>query len=145
MISRTAEYAVRAMVALQQHGPDTYLRAHQLSELTGIPANYLSKVMHTLVRAGLAGSTRGRHGGFRLARTGGRITAYEIVDPFDLLSAKRRCLLGNAECSDRTACTAHDRWDRIWSGYEDFLRSTTLEQLSSLPPSKTDRRKKAAR
>jgi len=145
MMSRTAEYAVRAMVVLQQHGPDLHLRAEQVSELTGIPTNYLSKVLHTLGRAGLADSSKGRHGGFRLARPAGEITAFDIVDSFDQLCSKRRCLLGNPECSHKTACTAHDRWDRVWTGYEDFLKSTTLEELASPPVVKRGRQQERSR
>lgn len=131
------------MVALQQHAEGGYLRADQVSALTGIPANYLSKVLHALARAGLAESTKGRHGGYRLRRPGGAIAMYEIVDQFDLLHSKRRCILGNAECNNRTACAAHERWDTVWSAYEQFLRSTTLEELASAPSRKKRKRRKA--
>lgn len=143
MISRTAEYAVRAMVVLQQHAGENYLRAEQVSELTGIPTNYLSKVLHTLARAGLADSTKGRHGGYRLRRPGATINMHDIVDQFDLLHTKRRCILGNSECSNRSACAAHERWDTVWSAYEQFLKSTTLEELAARPSRTRRKRRKA--
>ena len=134
MISLTAEYAVRAMVALKQHGVEDPLRAEQIAELTGIPANYLAKILHALARAGLVTSARGRRGGFGLARRARPITAYEIVDQFDFLSTKRRCFLGKTECSKRTACPAHDQWDRVWMVYEKFLKSQTVDKLATLSP-----------
>ena len=131
MLSLTAEYAVRAMVALCQHGSETHLQAKRVAELTGIPTNYLSKVLHILARSGLVASVRGRNGGFRLERPAREISAFDIVDQFDLISGQRRCFLGNPTCSQETACATHDRWEHVWSVYEQFLRSATLERLAS--------------
>jgi Rrf2 family protein len=145
MISRTAEYAVRAMVALKMHGAQSRLRAEQVSDLTGIPTNYLSKILHALARAGLVTGQRGRHGGFALAERRRPITAFDIVDQFDQISSRRRCLLGNAECSARTACTAHSEWDAVWTTYEQFLRSQTVDRLASPPSRARPQRKTKSR
>jgi Rrf2 family nitric oxide-sensitive transcriptional repressor len=62
LISQTAEYALRSVVALGRHaeGP---LTTQQISEETRIPAGYLSKVLQGLSRAGLVNARRGLHGG----------------------------------------------------------------------------------
>ncbi|MEW5702545.1 MAG: Rrf2 family transcriptional regulator [Candidatus Zixiibacteriota bacterium] len=132
MFSRTAEYAVRAMAALQQYH-DALIGAAALSQSTGIPANYLSKIMHALGRAGLVDSTRGPGGGFRLSKPADRVTAYEIVRLFDDLVGQRRCFLGNKTCSATHACAAHHDWSRVWDNYESFLKKMTLERLAPPP------------
>jgi Rrf2 family iron-sulfur cluster assembly transcriptional regulator len=134
MISHTAEYAIRAMAALNQLSDGGLVGAGALSRSSGVPANYLSKIMHTLGRAGLVDSVRGPGGGFRLARPANRLTAYEIVALFDDLDGKRRCFLGNKLCSDDHACAAHAMWLGVWDKYETFLRRMTLEKLE--PPLK---------
>jgi Rrf2 family protein len=131
MISRTAEYALRALTAL--HGDSgQVVGAGVLSKTSGVPANYLSKIMHLLGRAGLVTGARGPGGGFRLSRPASEISAYEIVRVFDDLEGQRRCFLGNKVCSGATACAAHDSWSRVWDSYEKFLRGMTLESLT--PP-----------
>jgi len=130
MISKTAEYALRAMVALKNRPAGDRVLNRDLSAITRIPQNYLSKIMHTLGRAGLVVSERGPGGGFRLPSKSGEITAYQIVALFEDLDGNRRCLLGKATCRDATGCPAHQAWKAVRESYECFLRDTTLETLS---------------
>lgn len=131
MISRTAEYAIRAMVALRSHGAGAPMLAREISKQTGIPQNYLSKIMHSLGRAGLVSSVRGPGGGFQLRTPSQRVTTYEIVALFEDLGNRRRCFLGKDICSDEHSCSAHDQWKRVWAVYEEFLQKTTLTTLVS--------------
>ena len=130
MISKTAEYALRAMVALRGQGPREKVLNRDLSALTKIPQNYLSKIMHALGRAGLVVSERGPNGGFRLRRNAGAITAFQIVSLFEDLDSHRRCLLGEEDCSDSTACPAREGWKDVRDAYERYLKETTLDILS---------------
>lgn len=129
MISRTAEYALRAMVALRNQGPQGRVLNRDLSKLTKIPQNYLSKIMHALARSGLVVSERGPNGGFRLRRNAGSITAYQIVALFEDLDDHKRCLLGEKSCRDSTACPAHEGWKVVRETYERYLKETTLDVL----------------
>jgi Rrf2 family protein len=134
------------MVTLRNKGAETPLLAREIAQETGIPTNYLSKVLHSLSRAGLVSSTRGRNGGFRLARPAPEITVFDIVNVFDLLSGQRRCFLGNKTCSQETACVAHNQWDHVWTVYEQFLKTTSLDRLEHTEPVKpVGRRKKEPR
>ena len=131
MISRTAEYAIRAMVALRSHAAGAPMLAREISRQTGIPQNYLSKIMHSLGRAGLVSSVRGPGGGFQLRKPSKRVTAYEIVALFEDVGSRRRCFLGKDTCSDEHSCSAHEMWKRVWAVYEDFLQKTTLTTLAA--------------
>lgn len=132
MISRTAEYAIRAMASLNQLSDGGLVGAGALSKASGVPSNYLSKIMHTLGRAGFVASVRGPGGGFRIAKSVRQMTAYDVVQLFDDLEGKRRCFLGNKTCSAATACAAHDMWSGVWEKYEQFLHKMTLDRLG--PP-----------
>ena len=61
MISRTAEYALRAVVVLGS-SPGGPLTTHQIAEQTRVPSGYLSKVLQALGRAGLVEAERGLRG-----------------------------------------------------------------------------------
>jgi Rrf2 family protein len=58
-------------------------RARQISQTTGIPIEYLRKVLQRLTRARLVDSERGRGGGFKLARDPSKITLLHIVEAIE--------------------------------------------------------------
>lgn len=138
MLSQTAEYALRAALQLAQQPQGEPLRAAELASRLRLPANYLSKTLHGLARAGVLRSARGKGGGFQLARGASRIRLAEVIEPFDQLDGPRECLLGRPECSDRAPCSAHWRWQAARQEAVRFYRATSLADLLREEPS--DRR-----
>lgn len=129
MLSQTAEYALRAVLALAAQPEGVALGAGRLAGMLKIPQNYLSKTLHQLARAGVLESSRGKLGGFQLARPASRITLLEVVALFDDLTGRRICLLGRPVCSDQTPCAAHRRWKAVTEQTATFFRETTLADL----------------
>lgn len=129
MLSHTAEYALRAVLYLADHHPDHLVGADELAQVLGVPRNYLSKTLHRLVHEGILDSARGKGGGFRLARDPRRLTLLQVVEPFDAISAERRCLLGRPTCDDRRPCPAHHRWKSVSTRVAEFFRKTTVAEL----------------
>ena len=140
MLSQTAEYALRAVVLLAERAPGSTARVGELADALHIPQNYLSKTLHTLTRAGVLVSARGKGGGFALARPATTITLLEIVDPFDRMGTRSACLMGQGECSEAHACPAHHTWKEVSRRVQGFFSQTTLAQLAetrSLKPGAT--------
>lgn len=130
VLSQTAEYALRTVLHLAARPQESGLaRVGELASTLGIPQNYLSKTLHLLAREGILTSTRGKHGGFRLARPADRITLLEVVGPFDRMEQRRQCLLGRPTCSDVTPCAAHERWRDTAEKVSSFFRETTVADL----------------
>jgi Rrf2 family iron-sulfur cluster assembly transcriptional regulator len=129
MPSQTAEYALRAAVYLTEHPTDRPARVGDLARALKVPQNYLSKTLHQLARAGVLISTRGKKGGFRLARAPKDISLLDVVAPFEDLVARNRCPLGHPVCNDRTPCGAHRRWKKVARASESFFAGTTLWDL----------------
>ncbi len=126
MLSKTEEYALRAVVYLATEGDRAPVRAAEMATATGIPANYLSKILHQLGRHGIVISERGRHGGFRLARIAGDLSLADVIAPFGSLDRRGRCLLGRPECSDTNPCGAHDSWKGVKERISDFFAEVTV-------------------
>lgn len=129
MISKTEEYALRAAVHLAQHAEAGPCRAQDIAEESDIPANYLSKILHQLARAGIVVSERGRYGGFRLARPPSELSLADVIEPFGSLTERGRCLLGRLECSDANPCGAHEHWKRVKAATLAFFADTTLAEV----------------
>jgi Rrf2 family protein len=129
MLSHTAEYALRAVLYLAEHGADAPVQVGEMAEALAIPRNYLSKVLHLLTRHRVLVSTRGKSGGFQLATSPTDLYLVQIVAPFGSMGEKRRCLLGRPQCTDRSACAAHGRWKELAERVASFFRETTVAEL----------------
>jgi Rrf2 family protein len=131
MLSNTAEYALRAMIHLARVHEGEALLGRELSDRSGVPANYLSKILLLLKRSNLVSAVRGAGGGYRLARPAGEILLVEVLEIFDPVRAHPRCLLdiGHA-CSDEQACSAHHKWRSVRREYIDFIATTTLAEIA---------------
>ncbi len=144
MLSQTAEYALRAVLYLADRPRGRPVRVEEIGAALGIPANYLSKTLAALVRTGVLGSLRGRRGGFRLAVAPESLPLMLVVAPFDDIGSRRHCLLGNRECSDRGACSAHHAWKETSERVARFFRATTVADIRGAPAKPRTRRSRRA-
>lgn len=129
MLSKTAEYALRAVLYIARTATGDPVRASDLAKALQVPSNYLSKILHTLARSGILHSERGRNGGFRLALPPSEVPLVAVIEPFDELRERNACLLGRPECSDGNPCMAHDRWKRLHEQVSEFFEETTVAEL----------------
>ncbi len=79
--SRLAIYAVLELSA----DPDRQLSAAGISEKYGLSTHHLSKVLHTLGRAGLVRSVRGAGGGYAFVGNPKRTTLLDVIELFETL------------------------------------------------------------
>jgi Rrf2 family protein len=129
--SRSAEYAIRAFVHLAGHESEPYIMARQIASDTGIPGHFLAKILQQLARKGMLRSSKGPTGGFALNRPASQITILEVVDAVDGLQDYQRCISGQHECSDDTACGLHDTWKPLRLGIVEYLEGTTVADAAA--------------
>ncbi len=126
MLSKTAEYALRAVVWLGRE-PDQRESADFLAEKTQVPRRYLHKVLQDLVRAGLVHSQSGPHGGYRLARSPKKITILDVVNAVAPLERIRHCPLGLP--THTRLCPLHRELDQVYAATEKALSRVSIDQL----------------
>lgn len=129
MLSKTAEYALRAVVAIARADEERPVLAREISSKGHIPNKYLSKVLRDLVHAGVLSSTRGIGGGFRLRRRANKLKLIDVIKPFDDVPARSRCPLGHPKCTDEAPCAMHDQWRPVKEAFRSLLEDTTIAQL----------------
>src|SRR5687768_8237493 len=112
MLSQTSEHALRAVVYLART-PDRAVAAEQIARALAAPANYLSKTLHALARAGVVGGTRGPNGGFRLLVNPAELTVARIIEVFDGAAVNPMCVSGGRVCDPDNPCHAHVRWSNM--------------------------------
>jgi Rrf2 family nitric oxide-sensitive transcriptional repressor len=139
MLSRTAEYALRAIVWLSSH-PEASVTGQALAAATQVPPDYLAKVMHSLVLAGLVDAQRGKKGGFSLVSTPEEVTILDVINAVEPVRRFRSCPLGIA--GHESLCPLHRSLDNIAGQLEhaygairlsDLLRSAGVKPLCPVP------------
>lgn len=140
MLSQTGNYALRATIYLAQHSDGCLISGNAIAAGAVIPAQYLSKILSNLVRAGLLESVRGLGGGFRLSRTPNEISLFDILEPFEsFLVDQRPCPFGHRMCSDDDPCHGHDRWRKLRESFRRYLRHTTVRDVAFRQHKRYDR------
>jgi len=109
-ITQTADYAIRTVVYLALHRNDGPVAAANIAREMIIPADYISKVVQALSRAGLVESIPGRNGGARLVRDPADLSMLEIIEAVDGPVALTRCVLRPGACPRDSYCIVHDFW-----------------------------------
>ncbi len=78
-LSSTEEYGLRCLLQIARAGETASLTIAEMSEREGISAPNVAKIMRLLRRAGLVRSTRGKTGGYSLARPASEVRAIEVL------------------------------------------------------------------
>jgi Rrf2 family protein len=119
------------MASLAAAPRDVPVRAKDLSEGSGIPPHYLSKVLRRLVLADLLVSQKGQGGGFVLARSPEEIRFIEILAAVDSYPTKGRCAFGWGVCDEVNPCPLHDTWSELNDAIRDWAATTTLADVKA--------------
>jgi Rrf2 family iron-sulfur cluster assembly transcriptional regulator len=128
--SRSAEYAIRAVVHLAMLPPGEYIMAKTVAAEADIPAHFLAKILQDLARHGFLKSNKGPRGGFRLNLPAEDLYMLRIVEAVDGPGRYDRCIGGSSECNDRAACGMHDSWRVLRSRIIDYLGGTSVADLA---------------
>jgi len=82
-LGRATLYGLSALIYLERRELGTPATVQEISEATGMPMEYLRKLLSRLIRKGLIASVRGRKGGFRAQRSLDSITLLDLVEAME--------------------------------------------------------------
>ena len=128
-LSRTGDYAVRAVLALA--APEAGLiTAADIAARTGIPPAYVPQVMGGLVRAGIVANRRGRAGGYRLAADPAETSLLTVIQAVEGDLRRRTCVLRGGPCGRLgNECSVHGAFARAQSAAIEALEQTSLAEI----------------
>jgi FeS assembly SUF system regulator len=129
-IRKLTDYGTVLLAAMdRQNRP--WKTATELSQETHLSYATVGKLLKMLVRAHLLESQRGPHGGYRLARPAGTMTALEILEALEGKVAVIECGLAAHVCDRESFCAVSPPWQRINQVLRDALAKITLQDLTS--------------
>lgn len=126
MLSKTAEYALRAVMCLA--GDATAPKsADALAKPTMVPRRYLNRVLQDLAAAGLVSSKSGPGGGYFLQGPPAKISLLSVVNAVSPLERIRECPLGLK--SHKQLCPLHAELDKAYAATEKAFAGVTIQDM----------------
>jgi Rrf2 family protein len=119
-LTKRADYAIRAMLALSRSAGNGPTSARLIAEEWSIPVRFLPQVLGDLGRAGLVRAEAGRNGGYRLGRPSAEISLLDIIEAVEGDSRRRTCVLRGGPCGASGECAVHD----VFASAQDALLGT---------------------
>ena len=126
MISKTAEYALRAMTCLAAT-PTQPISADLLAEQTQVPRRYLTRVLQDLAAEGLVTSRSGPGGGYLMALAPTDVTILVVINSVSPLERIHKCPL-NLKTHTKL-CPLHAELEKAYAATEKAFASVTLQEL----------------
>ena len=137
-LSKKGEYALRALLdlAMAQALDRNLVPLSALAEAQRMPATFLEQILVELRQAGILASTRGKYGGYSLARPAAEIHIGEIVRQIDGPLAPISCASVTAyercSCPDEAHCGLRLVMMDVRNAIANILDRYTLKQLAEV-------------
>jgi Rrf2 family protein len=134
MLTQKAKYALRALAVLGAADRRVPLPIHTIADRANAPQKFLESILLELRRHGVLASTRGKSGGYVMARAPRDVTVGEIIRMVDgplapipcaSLSAYRPC----ADCPEPDVCAIRRVMRKVRDATAAILDHMTLAEL----------------
>jgi FeS assembly SUF system regulator len=127
-LSKLADYATVLMTAIASD-PGRMHNGQELAARTHVPVPTVAKLLKTLARGRLLESSRGAHGGYRLAKSPEKVTVAEIIRALEGPIAVTECSSHGGGCGIEAHCATRANWRLINTAIREALEAVTLAQM----------------
>ncbi len=128
-LNNTSQYAIRIVAYIVQNGSKNKYNAKDISKKLSIPYKYLTKIMSLLVEGNIILSSRGREGGYNIAKELSEIKIGDILEAVKESLHQEECVLGNHLCNKMEKCILHDKWLFTKNSMQEMFKNTTLDDF----------------
>ena len=130
-LSKTTEYALQILTLIVREEEEGHFTSAYIYKKLKVPKKYLQRLLTLLTKKGLIISTRGKFGGYALAKKAQDISLAEIIDAVQGFSDETTCFFGFGRCALQKPCVMHKVWAESQNHLHDVLASTKLSDLKT--------------
>jgi len=131
MISKSSEYAIRALVFVQLiNWQNKRPLVAEIAKEIDAPEAYCAKILQKLTKSNLLDSMKGRGGGFFFNENQSNLPLYNVINLMDGDSNFHSCGFGLTKCNDDNPCPLHEKYKVIRDGYYEIVKSETIKSLT---------------
>ncbi|MCL5735715.1 MAG: Rrf2 family transcriptional regulator [Actinobacteria bacterium] len=134
VLSQRTQYAVRAVFELAKREGAGPVKASTVAASQHIPARFLENILGQLRQAGVVEATRGKEGGYRIARPPADVSVGEVIRLMQGPISVIECAGGvsGRDCALRMGCVLLPMWEKahnaMMSVYDETFFGDLVEQ-----------------
>ncbi len=125
-LSSKTHYGLLACYYLGRNYPETPVPASVLENYISVSGKYLEKIMRILTGRGIVTATRGKDGGYFLAKSPENVTVGEIVRALEDDMEIIECVKENTSCK---CCPTSKVWRKLYEGINNLLDEISIKQI----------------
>ncbi|WP_299578042.1 Rrf2 family transcriptional regulator [uncultured Sunxiuqinia sp.] len=131
MLSKSAEYAIRALVYIQMQNWEGKRPGYrQVAREIDSPEHFTAKILQIMTRFSLIYSLKGRNGGFTFDEQDGPLKLYRVIVAIDGEKSFTRCSFGFKNCDATNKCPLHDEFSKIRDNFAEMVNKETIQSLA---------------
>lgn len=131
MLSKTCEYAIRAMIFIAQKSKDGYkVGIKDIARGIDAPEHFIAKILQDLSRKQVVQSLKGPTGGFYLDDRSLKRSLADIVKVVDGDSLFVGCGLGLKQCNESKPCPIHFEFKKIRKEIQVMLEKAEIGKFT---------------
>ncbi len=131
MLSKTVEYAIRALVYIQlQNWEGKRPGYRKIAQEIESPEHFTAKILQIFTRFELINSMKGRNGGFAFDETMKPLQLFRVIAAVDGEKSFNKCSFGFKSCDVKNKCPLHDEFSKIRENFESMVKKETIQSLA---------------
>jgi Rrf2 family protein len=135
VLSKSFGYALRGVLYVSlMKDEQRNISIEEIAARLSVPRHFLGKIMKSVVKAGVLGSSRGQHGGFYVNEDTLSTPLINIVLLIEGTNYFNTCVLNLRRCNADRPCPLHGRVEKFKHDLQQVYSQTTIGDLL-----KTDR------
>jgi Rrf2 family protein len=136
-VTKWGECGILCALHLARRHGDAAVGAIEIAESQGLDLQYTQQILQRLRKGGVIESSRGPHGGYRLAQSPEKITLKSILyategDTFQII-CEHAPIHPNPDdssmCATKETCSLHNVWQDLRTAIDELLEKRTLADL----------------
>jgi len=129
-LKKYTDYSLRVLIFTGMKKDGELASIKEISEVFGISAHHLGKIVHQLTKLELLETVRGRYGGIRLAKPPKEINVGKLVRLLESEFSLLECFdKGSNHCIITPACTLKHALNRALHAFFQVLDEYTVKDL----------------
>lgn len=131
MLSKSTEYAIRAMVYIQlRNWKEKRVGVVEIAHEIEAPVAYSAKILQMLTKHKLLESMKGRGGGFFFNKNLADISIYDVIHIMEGDACFNKCGFGLKDCNNDNPCPMHNEYIEVRERFYNIVKSESIQSLA---------------
>ena len=130
-ISLGAAYGMHALMFMVRHITQLPTTSTNIAKAEGIPAKYLTRILHRLAVANIIKASKDTIKGYSFAKSPKQISLLDVLEAIEGRPLFEECFMKHCACGGtQENCIVYKEWTSVTRKFMKFLAQTNLESAT---------------